>query len=64
MSEQEKKEIRERVCRGLQLSYENLLRQKAAMGQDLVSSDGKGHPRYVPARKALADYLRERELAH
>ncbi|MDE6575086.1 MAG: hypothetical protein K2L84_07125 [Muribaculaceae bacterium] len=40
-------------------SYENLLRRKASLGQDMVFADEKGMPRIVPAREALADYLHQ-----
>lgn len=58
MSEQEKIDLREKICRGLKMSYENLLRRKAALGQDMVFADEKGMPRVVSAREALADYER------
>ncbi|MBD5284877.1 MAG: hypothetical protein HDS29_01195 [Bacteroides sp.] len=49
MSEQEKIDLRARINQGLKQSYENLLRRKAALGQDMVFADEK----IVPARKAL-----------
>ncbi len=61
MSEQEKIELRVKICKGLKESYENLLRRKAALGQDMVFADEEGLPRIVPAREALAEYLRKRE---
>ncbi|MBD5175451.1 MAG: hypothetical protein HDT06_06495 [Bacteroidales bacterium] len=39
-------------------SYENLLRRKAALGQDMVFADENGMPRVVPAKIALEEYLR------
>ncbi len=57
MSEQEKIELREKICKGLKESYANLLRRKAALGQDMVFADENGLPRTVPAKQALADYL-------
>lgn len=57
MSEQEKIDLREKICAGLKQSYENLLRRKAALGQDMVFADENGLPRIVPAKEALADYL-------
>ena len=59
MSEQERIELREKVCRGLRMSYEALLRRKAALGQDMVFADENGMPRVVPAREALEEYLQK-----
>ena len=56
MSEQEKKELRNKICKGLKHSFENLLRRKAALGQDMVFADENGMPLIVPARQALAEY--------
>ena len=42
MSEQEKIDLRARINQGLKQSYENLLRRKAALGQDMVFADEKG----------------------
>lgn len=56
MSEQEKIELREKINQGLKKSYENLLRRKAALGQDMVFADENGLPRIVPAGEALAEY--------
>lgn len=36
--------------------FEDLLRRKAALGQDMVFADENGKPRIVSARQALADY--------
>ncbi|MBS7347562.1 MAG: hypothetical protein SO542_06555 [Muribaculaceae bacterium] len=58
MSEQEKIDLREKICKGLKQSFENLLRRKAALGQDMVFADENGQPRIVPAREALAEYER------
>lgn len=58
MSEQEKIDLREKICKGLKQSFENLLRRKAALGQDMVFADENGQPRIVPARVALAEYER------
>lgn len=59
MSEKEKIDLREKICDGLKQSYENLLRRKAALGQDMVFADENGLPRIVPAKRALADYLKQ-----
>ena len=58
MSEQEKIDLREKICKGLKQSFENMLRRKAALGQDMVFADENGQPRIVPAREALAEYER------
>ncbi len=56
MSGQEKIDLREKICNGLKQSYENLLRRKAALDQDMVFADENGLPRIVPAKEALAEY--------
>lgn len=60
MSEQEKKDLREKICKGLKKSYEDLLHRKAALNQDMVFADENGQPRIVPAREALAEYMAKR----
>lgn len=61
MSEQEKLDLRDKINKGLQKAYRNLLQRKAALGQDLVFADENGKPRVVPAKEALAQYkLRHR----
>ncbi len=57
MSEQEELNLYDKISNGLKTSYENLLRRKAALGQDMVFADENGMPRIVPAKDALADYL-------
>ena len=61
MSEEEKREMREKICMGLKQSYESLLRRKAALGQDMVFGDENGNPIVVPAREALAEYLEKKQ---
>ena len=56
MSEQEKRELKDKLEKGLQQSYEDLLRRKAALGQDMVFADENGMPRVVPAKIALKEY--------
>ena len=56
MSEQEELILFEKVNKGLKQSYEDLLRRKAALGQDMVFADENGMPRVVPAREALKEY--------
>ena len=51
--------LREKISQGLNESYENLLRRKAALDQDMVFADENGMPRIVPAKEALAEYLAE-----
>lgn len=46
--------------RGLKQSYEDLLRRKAAMGQDMVFAEETGMPRVVPA-KEIPEGIRKRE---
>ncbi|MDE6083014.1 MAG: zeta toxin family protein, partial [Muribaculaceae bacterium] len=52
----EKLDLKEKIIKGLNQSYENLLRRKAALGQDMVFADENGQPRIVSARKTLEDY--------
>ncbi len=59
MSELEDVTLYDKVRLGLKLSYEKLLRKKAALGQDMVFADENGMPRVVPAKVALAEYLRK-----
>ena len=56
MCEQEKLYLITKLNQGLKKSYENLLRRKAALGQDMVFADENGLPRIVPAGEALAEY--------
>ena len=58
MSEQEELKLFDKIEKGLRQSFENLLRRKAALGQDMVFADENGLPRTVPAREALAEYER------
>ena len=59
MSEQEKRELKDKLEKGLKQSYEDLLRRKAALGQDMVFADENGMPRVVPAREALKEYEKQ-----
>ncbi len=61
MSEQEELKLFDKITAGLKVSYENLLRRKAALGQDMVFADENGRPRIVPAKEALAEYERARK---
>ena len=60
MSEQEKIDLREKICKGLKQSFENLLRRKAALGQDMVLADDNGQPRKVPAPDAITEAQRRK----
>lgn len=62
MSEQEELKLFDKIEMGLKESFENLLRRKAALGQDMVFADENGMPRTVPAREALAEYERKHNL--
>ena len=56
MSEREKLDLIATLNKGLKQSYENLLRRKAALDQDMVFADENGQPRVVSARQVLAEY--------
>lgn len=58
MSDKEKLNLIDKLDKGLKQSYENLLRRKAALGQDMVFADENGQPIIVPAREALVEYTR------
>ncbi|MBD5225776.1 MAG: hypothetical protein HDS68_07425 [Bacteroidales bacterium] len=60
MSEQEELNLFEKISEGLAESYEQLLRRKAALGQDMVFADENGRPRIVPAAEELVSYLKSR----
>ena len=62
MSEQEELRLFDKIEKGLKQSFEDLLRRKAALGQDMVFADENGQPRIVPAREALADYERQSKV--
>lgn len=55
-----KKDLRAKINQGLKQSFENLLRRKAALGQDMVFADENGQPRVVSAREALAEFESKR----
>lgn len=57
MSEQEEIKLFDKITNGLKLSYESLLRRKAALGQDMVIADADGQPRVVPAKELLDKYV-------
>ena len=59
MSEQEELKLFEKINNGLKKSFEELLRRKAALGQDMVFADEDGMPRVVSAKEALDAYERE-----
>lgn len=55
MSEQEELKLFDKISNGLKQSYENLLRRKAALGQDMVIADADGKPIIVPAKELLEE---------
>ena len=59
MSEQEKIDLNEKLDIGLRQGYENLLRRKAALGQDMVIADENGQPLVVPAAQLLAERMKQ-----
>ena len=61
MSEREKLDLIATLNQGLNQSYENLLRRKAALGQVMVFADENGQPRIVSAHEALAEYESKRK---
>lgn len=60
MPEQEEINLIERLNDGLKNAYEQLLRRKAALGQNMVMADENGMPLIVPATEVLANYLRNK----
>lgn len=60
MPEQEEINLIERLNEGLKNAYEQLLRRKAALGQNMVMADENGMPLIVPATEVLANYLRNK----
>lgn len=62
MSDKDKLDLIDKLNKGLAQSFENLLRRKAALGQDMVFGDENGNPRIVPAKEALEEYLRTRSM--
>ena len=62
MSEQEKIDLRDKICQGLKESFEDLLRRKAALGQDVVFGDENGRPIVMAAKDALAEYERKGKI--
>ena len=56
MSEQEELILFYKIEKGLKQSYEDLLRRKAALSQDMVFADEKGMPLIVPAKQALEQF--------
>lgn len=64
MSDDERKSLIQKLDIGLKRSYENLLRRKAALGQDMVFADKDGQPRVVSAREALAEYESNQSPIH
>lgn len=62
MSEQEELILFEKIDKGLKQSYEDLLRRKAALDQDMVFADENGMPRVVPAKEALKEFEKQAKV--
>ena len=62
MSEQDELILFDKIDKGLKQSYEDLLRRKAALGQDMVFADENGMPRVVPAKEALKEYEKNQAI--
>lgn len=60
MSGQEEIKLFETISNGLKNSYEDLLRQKAALGQHIVIADAEGKPIEIPASEMLAKKEQEK----
>jgi hypothetical protein len=61
MSEQELTTLTEKLNKGLEASYEALLRKKAMLGQSVIITDDAGNPIEVSAKEVLAEYLAEKK---
>ena len=53
MSEQERKELSERLQKGLKESFFKMLELKRKLGQDVVTCDSKGNTIIISAEEAL-----------
>lgn len=53
MSEQERKELSERLQKGLKESFFKMLELKRKLGQDVVTSDAQGNTIIISAEEAL-----------
>ena len=56
MSEQEELILYDKIESGLRQSYEDLLRRKVALGQDMIFAEEKGLPRVFMDKEALKEY--------
>jgi hypothetical protein len=61
MSEQELTALTEKLNKGLEASYEALLRKKAMLGQYVITTDSAGKTIRVSAKEVLAKYLAEKK---
>jgi hypothetical protein len=61
MSEQELTALTEKLNKGLEASYEALLRKKAMLGQYVITTDSAGNAIRVSAKKVLTAYLAEKK---
>lgn len=61
MSEQEFIELTDKLNKGLEDSFEELLRKKAMLGQCVITTDKAGKTIRVSAKDVLAEYLAEKK---
>jgi len=59
MTEEERKELSQKIKAGLKLAIQRLYEQKAANNESVVISDGKGGVIYVPAKGLLPNSNRD-----
>ena len=52
MSEQELIEYEKKLNKGLEKSFEKMLKQKVLLGQDIVTTDGEGNVIEISAKQA------------
>jgi hypothetical protein len=62
MSEIDYIDFREKMNRGLQLAYENMLREKALHGRSVVIADKYGKVFTVDAAEQLKKFLAKRDM--
>jgi len=62
MSEEERLEFYDKLDRGLQLAYENMLREKALHGRSVVIADKYGKVTTVDAAEQLKKFLAKRDM--
>lgn len=57
MSEEDRINLREKLNRGLEQSYEDMLKRKAMLGESVIVPDADGNPMAIPAREEYARYM-------